>query len=895
MLRIACILLLSIVSTIWFTSGYLYTSKYVQSLSNSASRLYKIPPFRVPSFDFDQQGKGTVQDKVVTPATEKKDRKYESQVASDKKNATMSSAKESNDKKSLNSAPSQDDDEEEDDDDTLTSMPKTPATPTTSRLETRKSRRMAEEWRRQNDPNYIAPMSIYREESGVKEWSLSDSLNINSTTLRALFDLQGEVINFFAKISKGFETITVVIASKVERDLRTVGLSTDYINRRTNKELKKLFGDKDVNPSEVGGKFSLPSSVSTNTSIARMESLQALNPFAPSEKEKKSKLIGGFNKGTTTSERLRKRREKERSVKNIASSVSSKVTLGADGVYRSINVLPKKLSYDYERRKRKQEMEENAWKSRQLVDANIKQIGESVETEAAVLGIEETISPPIDADVDAEEDSERADGMVVEDLDGNVINTNDANTPLIVEDEYANSNAGPAVDLKEVYAFWTKPRNADLLQLFCYVGDIDDCGDGYNSDNENEPMLVMDIINELETDLSFLYSQLNAVSASLASRLSISLASKIDMVIRAQSSRQRLLSACSTAYRLSNFDYELVTEQSLLRLKSSDARYVKDGLWLLGEILTQLKTNSSSLQQKGDEGSGVTTELSSLITHLSSYVLERKDDLLYAFKVLDSLDRSYCDMNGTAILETRRDMVFAEEYGMKEKETVPKVETQVDFSQYVAASAFNDDDDEEDDDKKEIDLNITVDRDTCDQDGALEIQVISTSASSSNTPVDTSVDSMDGATDGEIGMKAIIIDTDADIIDKRDVTETVIAFLLQSFDVTLFLAESLVKAVVPLVTDGGAILARRYSNIYSNEYNVKYITGSKTRSIPTHRTSHLLQMNSKRGEKREENGASGHDDPRAADGIDRRDKGKSTVTKGKWQLLRGVADAKTEL
>lgn len=83
------------------------------------------------------------------------------------------------------------------------------------------------------------PSMIKYEEELIKPWQLSDS--VNSTTLRLLFNLQEEITNFWFKVEQQWSSWSIMITSKVERDIRVTLGASDYVTRKVTKDTEKLF------------------------------------------------------------------------------------------------------------------------------------------------------------------------------------------------------------------------------------------------------------------------------------------------------------------------------------------------------------------------------------------------------------------------------------------------------------------------------------------------------------------------------------------------------------------------------------------------------------------------------------------------------------------------------
>lgn len=83
------------------------------------------------------------------------------------------------------------------------------------------------------------PSMIKYEEELIKPWQLSDS--VNSTTLRLLFNLQEEITNFWFKLEQQWSSWSIMITSKVERDIRVTLGASDYVTRKVTKDTEKLF------------------------------------------------------------------------------------------------------------------------------------------------------------------------------------------------------------------------------------------------------------------------------------------------------------------------------------------------------------------------------------------------------------------------------------------------------------------------------------------------------------------------------------------------------------------------------------------------------------------------------------------------------------------------------
>jgi hypothetical protein len=246
------------------------------------------------------------------------------------------------------------------------------------RMETRASRRAREELEMKANGTFSSYLSRIDTRTdtaaaaAAKPWSLADSVGLNSTTLRALFDIQTEIRSFWTKVGKGFESVALLVSTKVERDLRTVGMGTSYVQRRTGKELRKLTSNNN--------KDGISGSTSANTDTTTY-SFDNRNPFTlPSSigiggggggggggGKNRLRLLGGVDTGGSTLERVASRKKKgmrlplalpppsgagSGSGKSFDSSMNK---LGADAVYRGVRSLPDRLRYDYQRRERKQQ------------------------------------------------------------------------------------------------------------------------------------------------------------------------------------------------------------------------------------------------------------------------------------------------------------------------------------------------------------------------------------------------------------------------------------------------------------------------------------------------------------------------------------------------------------
>jgi len=197
----------------------------------------------------------------------------------------------------------------------------------------------------------VTSMSLYREEESFnKPWQLSDTLGLNSTTLRFLFNIRDEVGSFWAKFEAQATRFRLIVVSKVERDLRTVGLTSDYVARRASKETERIVS---TIVSSTPNMLALPSSIQSLAGNGTSSGGEAwtlmrsgLNPL---EIDSSPRLLGRFD-ATNTRQRVQSFRKKQPS-----SQRQTGVTSSPDALYRSVKLLPNKLKYDYERRRVAQE------------------------------------------------------------------------------------------------------------------------------------------------------------------------------------------------------------------------------------------------------------------------------------------------------------------------------------------------------------------------------------------------------------------------------------------------------------------------------------------------------------------------------------------------------------
>lgn len=165
----------------------------------------------------------------------------------------------------------------------------------------------------------------YSSNSRIKAFNLTESLN--STTLRSLILIRDAASNFFTRVFAG-------IGRKVQQDIRQTKIVSQEVNRRFSKTAKDVVQGS---ISIIDVVSDIPSTIQELSNRSDTWSLIAsgVNPF------EKPKLIGNF-KSTNTAARVKK-------LKRVPKALTAASTIA------SMQTLPSKLKYDYERQVRRQE------------------------------------------------------------------------------------------------------------------------------------------------------------------------------------------------------------------------------------------------------------------------------------------------------------------------------------------------------------------------------------------------------------------------------------------------------------------------------------------------------------------------------------------------------------
>ncbi len=228
---------------------------------------------------------------------------------------------------------------------------------------------------------------------------------------------------------------------------------------------------------------------------------------------------------------------------------------------------------------------------------------------------------------------------------------------------------------------------------------------------------------------------------------------------------------------------------------------------------------------------------------------------------LDDNTDSYADVTGSA---TRKSLDCNNNTSFKllnnddnDSEASDGVRTNddkvLDMAEYINLSAFLDDDDDDDDDDfssigipSSADNSITyptsstsASRRDGDNDIGTDnvyIPAIKPDAAGSETRGGTrgdkggtrtnnSQDNSEKDTLGDSGVwtTAVVIDTEANITStgSSDTTRKISEYILLSVDVTLFLLESLIKGIAPILEDGGQLVFRRYNMVSNPDPNLR--------------------------------------------------------------------------
>ena len=201
---------------------------------------------------------------------------------------------------------------------------------------------------------------MYREEF-VQPFSLNSSVfvnSLNSTTMRLLLKLGDDLSSFWTGLEKRFDSFRLVVASKVEADLRTVGFAGNYATKRVSNDLGRIASGIDTISKPL---MSLP------TTIEQSEEAWSLLQAGANPLIKQPKLIGSFDATST--------RQRAKLKKKAPQFEKQPNALAPDALYRSVKTLPSTLKYDYERRVRSRDSEAEAQLSRQLADGSRREDG----------------------------------------------------------------------------------------------------------------------------------------------------------------------------------------------------------------------------------------------------------------------------------------------------------------------------------------------------------------------------------------------------------------------------------------------------------------------------------------------------------------------------------------
>ena len=217
-------------------------------------------------------------------------------------------------------------------------------------------------------------LSMYNEEF-VQPFSPNSILfanSFNSTTIRILLQITDEISSIWTALEKRFEGFRLVIASKVEMDLRTVDFAGNYAKRRFSKDLGRIASGIDTISKPL---MSLPSSIQQSEEVWNL--FQAgVNPL-----DNQPRLMSNFD-ATSTRQRAKMKKKAPQFEKPVSN-------LAPDALYRSIKTLPTTFKYDYERRVRARESLTEAELNRQLSDGGAQQDGYEYGDDAAQLEIKE--------------------------------------------------------------------------------------------------------------------------------------------------------------------------------------------------------------------------------------------------------------------------------------------------------------------------------------------------------------------------------------------------------------------------------------------------------------------------------------------------------------------------
>ena len=175
----------------------------------------------------------------------------------------------------------------------------------------------------------ITDMVMFNKYDNIAPWKLSDSFN--STTLKFMFEIQDQVNSGWAKIEQTFASWVVIVTSKVERDIKTTFRTGEVISRTVTKSTEQVLSSVMEASRPV---LMLPSAIQQlNDNDDAWNLIKAgVNPL------EQGKLLG--NLGATST------KQRAALPKTRAPSV-----LAVDSLYRSVRLLPNKLTYDYNRRK----------------------------------------------------------------------------------------------------------------------------------------------------------------------------------------------------------------------------------------------------------------------------------------------------------------------------------------------------------------------------------------------------------------------------------------------------------------------------------------------------------------------------------------------------------------
>ncbi len=765
------------------------------------------------------------------------------------------------------------------------------------KIETRAMRKQREEDEMRANGTFTSYLSRIQDDEEIKPWSLADTIGVNSTTLRALFDLQTEITNFFTKISNGLESVAVLVSTKVERDLRTVGLSSSYVSRRTTKEIRKLTGGKTDDDRSGSNPFALPSSVqgAVTDGKARSEAkalfAKGINPLDIVNRGKeKSQLLGGVATGGSTKERVAIRKKRRGGVfanaPTAASSIDSdaksdkKVNLRPDSLYRSVRVLPDKLKYDYQRRERKQQASGTRDQRVQtvtrllqdgsdiLVTREDRQLGDGERLTAEDAVVEETAAAGGDLDA-----IDVVDVIVAEDT--TAVDLGDAEEKKEEEEDEMGTAADPGT-----MRFLRSSAVKTLVETLAST----------SADEEEEEVLSL---ARVSPELSNLQTELV-----LAMEGGTEWDQKVETLARAREASERVLSAAIQAVRLEaevEGEGPPVTfrEESLLVMRPTDARAAMDGLWIVAEAVREASASSHD--------------------SLSVYagVLERcgrdegqRKSLLSSFQYLERVSKVASQQTLVDLWEQRTQELFelvpapepmAEPAPEAEVEADPAAEIEeaataepgIDLSSFTFQSAFEED--EEDEERGAVTMEIPlVDRIVSNEGGTQEVVDIGAVFDKGGEGESTSMTE-------KAEEAPLVIDTEAETTATTE--ERVASALVQSIDIGFFLLETLGRAIGPVLSDGGRVLSLRYKQVLQPDQRLPIRSVVRTGPLRAGSRKDAASPPS-----RSPSSESLEDSEEAERGYEEKEKEEegetkagtdsNSAAKGRWRLATGLQNAK---